>query len=94
MRTQLGRLWRVPPHSQPKNKSSLDPPVLTMDESATLSRPISYPGECDLTVHSLTQAHRHFLTNAFCYLNMHQDTKSARLIAVCKRSFKEVKYPN
>ena len=37
-----------------------------------------------------TKAYCHFLTNAFCYLvrvhNMHQDTKSARLIAVCKRT--------
>ena len=34
-------------------------------------------------------ARRHFLMNASCYVyNMHQDTKSARLIAVCKRTLK------
>ena len=41
---------------------------------------------------SHTEVQRHFLTDAFCYLlyvyNIHQDTKSARLIAVCKRSIK------
>ena len=40
---------------------------------------------------SPTKVQRHFLTIAFrlpSYVyNMHQDTKSARLIAVCKRSF-------
>ena len=39
---------------------------------------------------SNTEVQRHFLTNAFCYLlyvyNIHQDTKSAWLIAVCKRT--------
>ena len=44
--------------------------------------PISYPGECDLMVHS----RMHFVTFVYIY-NMHQDTKSARLIAVCKRTF-------
>ena len=56
--------------------------------------PISYLDECDLMVHSRKHVHRHFLTNAFCSVillpsyvyNMHQDTKSARLIAVCKRT--------
>ena len=49
--------------------------------------PISYAGG------SPTKAHRHFLTSHECILlpfyvyNMHQDTKSARLIAVCKRTF-------
>ena len=42
--------------------------------------PISYPGECDLMVHM------HFVAFVRVY-NMHQDTKSARLIAVCKRTF-------
>ena len=41
---------------------------------------------------SHTKAQRHFVTNAFCYpsyvYNMHQDTKSARLIAV----FKQIDY--
>ena len=45
-----------------------------------------------------TEIQRHFLTNAFCYLrmyvlyNMHQDTKSARLVAMCKHSFSNVPY--
>ena len=37
--------------------------------------PISYPGKCDLMIHtrkpsnnSMTKTQRHFLTNAFCYL--------------------------
>ena len=56
---------------------------------------ISYPGECDLMVHS----RKHiviFSQMAFFYLRMyitcmHQDTKSARLIAVCKRTFTQSK---
>ena len=56
----------------------------------TINRPISYPGECDL-IASPTKVHRHFLTIALLLpsyvYNMRQDTKSARLIAVCKRSF-------
>ena len=51
--------------------------------------PISYPGKCDLMIH--TRKHsvifsRMHLLPSFAY-NMHQDTKSARLIAVCKRTF-------
>ena len=50
--------------------------------------PISYSGECDLMVHprkcSVMFSRVHFVT--FVHVsNMHQDTKSARLIAVCKR---------
>ena len=51
--------------------------------------PISYPGECDLMVHprkySVIFSRMHFVTVVL--YNMHQDTKSSRLIAVCKRSF-------
>ena len=45
---------------------------------------------------SPTKAHRHFLTSHECILlpfyvyNMHQDTRSARLIAVCKRTFSQI----
>ena len=50
--------------------------------------PISYPGECDLMVnvrkYSVIFSRMHFVTVLYVY-NMHQDTKSARLIAVCKR---------
>ena len=46
--------------------------------------PISYPGECDLMVHP--QKYSVTLLPS-CVYNMHQDTKSARLIAVCKRTF-------
>ena len=42
--------------------------------------PISYPGECDLMVLV------HPCTKGSAVYNMHQDTKSARLIAVCKRT--------
>ena len=46
---------------------------------------------------SSTKAQCHFLTNAILLpsyvYNMHQDTKSARLIAVCKHSFKQNKSP-
>ena len=52
--------------------------------------PISYPGECDLMVcprkHIVIFSRMHLLTFVRVY-NMHQDTKSARLIAVCKRTF-------
>ena len=48
---------------------------------------------------STTKVQRNFLTNAFCYLRMyitctncHQDTKSARLIAVCKCTFRRSGY--
>ena len=47
------------------------------------------PGECDLMVHLRKYSQRHSLTNAFCpsnIYNTHQDMKSARLIAVCKRT--------
>ena len=43
---------------------------------------ISYPGEYDLMVQSQKYS------GIFSY-NMHQDTKSARLIAVCKRSLSQ-----
>ena len=58
--------------------------------------PISYPGECDLIGYPRKYS-SHFLTE--CILlplyvyNMHQDTKSARLIAVCNRSFSDVLPP-
>ena len=45
--------------------------------------PISYPGECESTA-SFSQDC--ILLLSYVY-NMHQDTKSSRLIAVCKRSF-------
>ena len=52
--------------------------------------PISYPDECDLTVHprkySVIFSHECILLPLYVH-NMHQDTKSARLIAVCKRTF-------
>ena len=38
--------------------------------SMGLIGPISYPGECDLTVHP-TKVQRHFLTNAFRYFGMY-----------------------
>ena len=52
--------------------------------------PISYPGECDLMVHLFNGSPASFsdeciLLPSYVY-NMHQDTKSARLIAVCKRT--------
>ena len=51
--------------------------------------PISYPGKCDLMIrtrkHSVIFSRMHLLPS-FVY-NIHQDTKSARLIAVCKRTF-------
>ena len=51
--------------------------------------PISYPGECDLMIHSwkyIVFSHEYILLPSYVY-NMHQDTKSTWLIAVCKRSF-------
>ena len=50
--------------------------------------PISYPGKWDLMIHPRKHSvifSRIHLLPSFVY-NMHQDTKSARLIAVCKRS--------
>ena len=52
---------------------------------------ISYPGECDLIVHPqkyevVSFAQKCILLPSYVY-NMHQDTKSARLIVVWKRSF-------
>ena len=50
---------------------------------------ISYPSECDLTVYprkySVIFSQMRFVTFVRMY-SMHQDTKSARLIAVCERS--------
>ena len=57
--------------------------------------PISYRGECDLMVHQQKYSvifsrltHKSISLPSYVY-NMHQDTKSARLIAVCKRSLKD-----
>ena len=50
--------------------------------------PISYPDECEWFTNKSTVefSHKCILLPSYVY-NMHQDTKSARLIAVCKRSF-------
>ena len=51
---------------------------------------ISYPGEYDLMVTRESMAsfsHECILLPLYVY-NMHQDRKSARLIAVCKRTLK------
>ena len=52
---------------------------------------ISYPGECDLTVqarkYSVILSQMYFVTFIRIY-NMHQDTKSAWLISVCKCTFR------
>ena len=53
--------------------------------------PISYSGECDLWfTHESTSSFSHecILLPSHVY-NMHQDTKSTRLIAVCKRALRE-----
>ena len=72
----------------PKRRNSVK---LRLHTAISLGQ-ISYRGELMWFNGSPTKVHRRFLTNAFCYLrtlyNMYQDTKSARLIAVCKRSFK------
>ena len=52
--------------------------------------PISYPGEWDLMV-QMHFAHECILLPSHVY-NIHQDTKSARLITVCKRSFNRLLY--
>ena len=53
--------------------------------------PISYSGECDLTDHprisTSSFSHECILLPSYVY-NMYQDTKLARLIAVCKRTFR------
>ena len=54
---------------------------------------ISYPGESDLMVHlrkyTASFSHECILLPS-CVYNMHQDTKSARLNAVCKRTLRHV----
>ena len=52
---------------------------------------ISYSGECDLMVHPQKYSvisHECILLPSYVY-NMRQDTKSARLIAVCKRTLSQ-----
>ena len=57
--------------------------------------PFSYLDQCDLMVqpqkYSVIFSRMHFVT-FICKYNMHQDTKSARLTAVCKRSFTACSY--
>ena len=59
--------------------------ILSYVYTLRLIRPISCPGECDLMVHrrkySVIFSRNYFVTYV---CNMHQDTKSAQLIAVCK----------
>ena len=64
------------------------PQVLSYVYTLRLIGPISYSGECDLMVqprkHFVFFSRMHFVS--FVH-NMRQDTKSAPLIAVCKRTF-------
>ena len=51
-------------------------------------------GECDLMIllqkYSVIFSRVHFVTFICIYNIMHQDAKSARLMAVCKRALKEI----
>ena len=64
--------------------------IFAKDLQAAINRPgFVYPGECDLMVHprkyTALFSHECILLPLYVY-NMHQDTKSIRLIAVCQRS--------
>ena len=58
--------------------------------------PISYPDECDLMVHpqkySGIFSRMHFVTFVYIY-NIHEDTKTAQLIAMCKRTLRRSQNP-
>ena len=66
--------------------------VISYVYTLRLIGPISYPDECDLMVNPrkyiVIFSRMHFVTFVRIYSNMHQNTKSARLIIlVCKRTF-------
>ena len=71
--------------------------IFAKDLQAAINRPgFVYPGECDLMVHprkyTALFSHECILLPLYVY-NMHQDTKSARLIAECERTFSESSSP-
>ena len=78
-------------HRRPFIATGLGWRVLSYVYTLRLIGPISYPGECDLMFHP-QKVQRHFPTIAFCwlctYITCTKIRKSARLIAVCKRSFR------
>ena len=87
--------WRESSKHFPVNEKISRKSLKLRLHALRLIGPILYPGECDLMVHPRKHivifSRMHFATFVRVYTyNMHQDTKSALLITVSRRTFTKI----